>query len=413
MNSQNTAVSSTTATVNFGAGNGIAFNVVDAKDPGVTIADYRWIIEEDTTIGIDPNVETSNPTTPPKNLAVNFHSSALKVVAQGCTGESSCESGQSVLGAASVCDVGNGGCRPGAHKDIVTPDQVTLDPNKRYYISILPGDAADPGHGMGGSQIGAGQRTVNVTVQPLPYPTAKISVFVFEDDNPLNGENDTGGGVDILAPNEPGLEGFNIVLLDQTGQFGDPAGQLTYDEFGQPVSNSLAGTIDPVTGLNACPISKTSTDGLVGMIVTCPKYEDGVDQSGNKVLSPWQATPSSPTCTRACTRSIPPREPIAPRAAKSGCRRTRWTAPRTSRLLSSPTSPVTSRNSDRGLSRRRRLRQSEDHQRSQGGPVCGSHRGLHRHHQRPGHEHAHEPHPGSARLQQWQLRHLQLRDSAT
>ena len=120
----------------------------------------------------------------------------------------------------------------------------------------------------------------------MPYPTAKISVFVFEDDNPLNGENDTGGGVDVLAPNEPGLEGFNIVLLDQTGQFGDPAGQLTYDEFGQPVSNSLAGTIDPVTGLNACPISKASTDGLVGMIVTCPKYEDGVDQSGNKVLSP-------------------------------------------------------------------------------------------------------------------------------
>ena len=285
VNSQNTA-SPTTATVTFGAGNGIVFNVVDAKDPGVAIADYRWIIEEDTTIGIDPNVETSNPTTPPKNLAVNFHSSALKVVAQGCTGETSCESGQSVLGAASVCDVGNGGCRPGAHKDIVTPDQVTLDPNKRYYISILPGDAADPGHGMGGAQIGAGQRTVNVTVQPLPYPTAKISVFVFEDDNPLNGENDTGGGVDILAPNEPGLEGFNIVLLDQTGQFGDPAGQLTYDEFGQPVSNSLAGTIDPVTGLNACPISKTSNDGLVGMIVTCPKYEDGVDQSGNKVLSP-------------------------------------------------------------------------------------------------------------------------------
>ena len=79
-------------------------------------------------------------------------------------GELSCESGQSVLGTASVCDVGNGGCRPGAHKDIVTPDQVTLDPNKRYYISILPGDAADPGHGMGGAQIGAGQKTVNVMV---------------------------------------------------------------------------------------------------------------------------------------------------------------------------------------------------------------------------------------------------------
>ena len=290
VNSQNTAAS-TTASVTFNGGNGIVFNVKDAKSPGVAITDYRWIIEEDRTAFIDPNVETSNSTTPPQNLAVNFHTSHLPVVAQGCTGETSCESGQTLLGAPTVCDVGNGGCRPpaaggNAYKDVVTPDQIALDPNKRYYISILPGDAADGGHGMGGAQIAAGQASVDVTVQPLPYPTAKISVFVFEDDSPLNGENDTGGGVDVLAPNEPGLEGFNIVLLDQTGQFGDPAGQLTYDEFGQPVSNSLAGTIDPITRLNACPISKTSTDGLVGVIVTCPKYEDGVDLQGNKVLSP-------------------------------------------------------------------------------------------------------------------------------
>jgi Bacterial cadherin-like domain len=290
VNSQHTSAS-TTATVTFKGGNGIVFNIKDAKNPEVAVTDYRWIIEEDRTTYIDPNIETSSSTTPPQNLAVNFHTSHLPVIAQGCTGEISCESGQTLLGSPTVCDVGNGGCRPpdasgNAYKDIVTPDQIALDPTKRYYISILPGDAADGGHGMGGAQIAAGQTSVDVTVQPLPYPTAKISVFVFEDDFPLNGENDTGGGVDVLAPNEPGLEGFNIVLLDQTGQFGDPAGQLTYDEFGQPVSNSLAGTIDPITGLNACPISKSSTDGLVGVIVTCPKYEDGVDAQGNKVLSP-------------------------------------------------------------------------------------------------------------------------------
>ena len=236
-------------------GNGIVFNVVDAKDPGVAIADYRWIIEEDTTIGIDPNVETSNPTTPPKNLAVNFHSSTLKVVAQGCTGEASCESGQTALGTAAAATWVTAAAARGAHKDIVTPDQVTLDPNKRYYISILPGDGADPGHGMGGAQIG-----------PARPPSLPAAAAVSDREDlrvrlpgrlPVNGENDTGGGVDVLAPNEPGLEGFNIVLLDQTGQFGDPAGQLTYDEFGQPVSNSLAHTIDPVTGLDACPISKT------------------------------------------------------------------------------------------------------------------------------------------------------------
>ena len=41
------------------------------------------------------------------------------------------------------------------------------------------------------------------------------------------------------------------------------------------MSNSLAHTIDPVTGFDACPISTKRSDGLVGMIPTCPKYEAG------------------------------------------------------------------------------------------------------------------------------------------
>src|SRR5438309_10162000 len=55
--------------------------------------------------------------------------------------------------------------------------------------------------------------------------------------------------------------------------------------FNMPLSNSLAGTIDPVTGKDACPISKQSTSnatqaGITGMIVTCPKYEaDGTTLS--------------------------------------------------------------------------------------------------------------------------------------
>src|SRR4029077_7226002 len=69
--------------------------------------------------------------------------------------------------------------------------------------------------------------------------------------------------------NEPGLGGFNIVLFDQAGGFGDSTGQPTYDMFNQPLSNSLAGTIDPFTGQDACPITGR-TDGLVGMIPVCP-----------------------------------------------------------------------------------------------------------------------------------------------
>ena len=56
-------------------------------------------------------------------------------------------------------------------------------------------------------------------------------MFVFEDDFPLNGEQDGGGGVDVLSPSEPGLGGFNITLFDDAGGTGDATGQMTYDMF--------------------------------------------------------------------------------------------------------------------------------------------------------------------------------------
>ncbi len=127
---------------------------------------------------------------------------------------------------------------------------------------------------------------VTVLSLPTPLPASKLSVMVYEDDFPTNGEQDSGGGVDVLSPNEPGLGGFNIVLWDSYGNLNDNTGQDTYDMFNQPLSNSLAGTIDPATGLDACPISAQATNdptqaGITGVIVTCPKYE-----SDNKTLSP-------------------------------------------------------------------------------------------------------------------------------
>ena len=211
------------------------------------------------------------------------------------------------------------------------PSSVHLDPTKRYYISILPGDAGNPfpaytsapnclatpfnpdgslntacGHTMSGAQIqpacnlftaGCTQTSivafapVIVKVAPTPLPTAKLSVIVFEDDFPLNGEQDGGGGNGTVAPIEPGLGGFEIILWDTFGGLGDFTGQDTHDMFNQPLSNSLAGTIDPSTGLDACPIAAQVTSnvltgdgsqaGITGRIVTCPKYE-----SDNVTLSP-------------------------------------------------------------------------------------------------------------------------------
>jgi hypothetical protein len=345
VNSQNTSSAPATVTVTFNGGSGLAVAVKDAKT-GLPITDYRWIIEEDRTFYVDPACQTTEstrpatcPPLPVPSIGTSFHTSYMPVVASGCVGTLSCESGQTAFDTASnshlpaVCDIGNGACRTLtdptlAQKAPVDPSQVALDPKKRYYISILPGDAANPfiagsgapvdtgrkdaqgnpilrpfsidadcgpyspssanwtpgsglcGHGMGGAPLAAGQTTVSVGLQQTPFQTAKVSVYVFEDDSPLNGEIDVGGGTDVFGTaKEPGLSGFFIRLFDDAGGTGDATGQITYDMFNMPISNSLAGMIDPRTGLDACPISKKN-DGLVGVIITCPKYEsDGVTLS--------------------------------------------------------------------------------------------------------------------------------------
>ena len=348
------SASSAVATVAFQPASNLTIKVVDAKDPTQAITDYRWIIEEDRTFWVDPKCQINSTNTDPtkpayrpatcpplpvESLGYNFHSSSMPVIAQGCVGKASCEDTQTVYDPTSnahvpaACDLGDGVCRTGVtQKTPMLPGSVHLDPTKRYFISILPGDSVNPtiggpgampvdpsnpggqqrpfdiakdcgafvspgtgawepaganaicGHGMSGAPIpkellASASPSLTIKAQETPLPTAKISVLVFEDDNPLNGENDAGGGVDVIAPNEAGLGGFEIKLFDQAGQLGDNTGQITYDEFNQPVSNSLAGTIDPISKLNACPITARK-DGLVGMIPTCPKYEsDGVTLS--------------------------------------------------------------------------------------------------------------------------------------
>jgi Bacterial Ig domain len=325
----------------FPAANGPTVTVLDGNDKKTQISDYRWVIEEDRTFFVDPKCSTNPlPASCPRAgqtpliFGANFHTSWMPLVATGCTGPLSCEGRQKQLGENVVCDQGNGFCRPdpsGNGFTPVDPRQVHLDPNKRYYISILPGDAANPfiggnasapknctagsgtpdnlntdcGHGMGGAPIAIGQTAVTVFTQPSPYPPGKLTVFVFEDDNPLNGEHDAGGGIDVLSPSEPGLGGFEVTLFDDAGGTGDATGQPTYDMFNMPLTNSLAGTIDPMTGMDACPLSTQVTAnatqkgfdatpdqcsanpnakgcqrGVVGMIVTCPKYEsDGITLS--------------------------------------------------------------------------------------------------------------------------------------
>ena len=382
------STTSTAATLVFLPAGGVKVTVLDGYDHKTTISDYRWVIEEDETFFVDPNRTNTCPlgsttcTAIVPTFGTNFHTSYMRFVAQGCTGPLSCEGGQTQINPATgvhspvVCDVGNGQCRLDPNGASTTawgttrldPSQVYLDPTKRYYVSVLPGDAANPfeagntsttcaaftnlagvaqasncGHGMGGAPIPAVSCTANATggavcsfaalgavaattctpttgsttctparavtalTQPSPYPPGKLSVFVFEDDFPLNGEHDAGGlgtnpaGNDTVAPIEPGLGSFQIHLWDAMGGNGDFTGQMTYDMFNMPLTNSLDGMIDPSTGSNACPITQiginnpgtnaingpvgsdgtaATTAGISGMIVTCPTFEaDGVTMS--------------------------------------------------------------------------------------------------------------------------------------
>ncbi len=325
-NSQGTTIGSpAAATLIFAAPSNLHVTLVDGiTKTALSPQDYRWIIEEDRTFFVDPNCQTNplpatcplaTPQGTPAIFGTNFHASYMPVVAQGCVGTTSCESGQSVLGVSAVCDIGNGACRTGATKTPLDPSQVVLDPTKHYYISVLPGDAMDPGHAMGGAQIAPACTPVppattctgtfadvTVLVEPENQPPSQVSVFVFEDDHPLNGEHDASGGIDTLSPNEAGLGGFNITIMDLVGMSGDSAGQMTYDEFNQPLSNALAGTIDPVTHQDACPITAnpntgfdgtTNNAGITGVIPVCPKYEaDG--------------TTLSPLAGQALVKNMPP-----------------------------------------------------------------------------------------------------------
>jgi hypothetical protein len=347
VNSQGTTSNAANVTVNFLAGSGLQVTVQDAQNPSIKLTDYKWIIQQDLTMQITAANQMYNGTTVPPTLGTNFHTSTNPVVAAGCTGPQSCEAGQTMFDTRPACTSpgvpagcsttagqhilaacdGSGICYPdpaGVGLPQSTTDQVNLPTTDsfgrpaQYYISILPGDAANSfntgnvqaptpscfaagsgttptgasvtscGHTMGGAPIllsctGTGgtapctlPTALTVQVEPNPMPTAQVTVYVFQDDNELNGEIDAEPGAEV------GLEDFNIELWDTAGGNGDLIGQMTYDMFNEPLTNALNGVHDPLTGLDACPISNAQqapqgSTAINGSIIVCPHFEsDGI-----------------------------------------------------------------------------------------------------------------------------------------
>jgi hypothetical protein len=289
VNSQGTSSAAQTATVVFPAGSGLPVNLLDAQNGMALPNDYGWIIEEDQTWH-NPTPGTTPPVvngTPQPSLATSFFRSHMPVVAAGCTGPLSCGDAQS-----------NGGTVAKA-KPRSMPGDVALDPAKWYFISILPGDSANPfiagyandplinpdcltpssatandakcGHTMSGISVpppvNGAYQTATIKVEPNPLKPAQLSIFIFEDSNPTNGDPDA---------NEHGLGGFEIAIWDVAGRSGDPIGQVTYDTFNQPLTNALLGTpgcpnvYSPTA--SATPSTHPSYAGkdLTGVVITCP-----------------------------------------------------------------------------------------------------------------------------------------------
>ncbi|MBN2055500.1 pectin esterase, partial [bacterium] len=220
-----------------------AFTLTVVDGDGVPISGFRWLVEEDTTHAVVPGALASD------SLAVDLHGSHAPVLAKGATGTGSVE--------------------------------VDVDPGGRYHVSVLPSSGE---YTVGGAPVDVGQQSVVVAVIPQPLPTAQISVFIFNDDRPINNEPD--------LPGEEGLEGFSIVLHDEAGQvmldaFGnmlgttyqrDSSGNVVFDNEGNPLVEMFGDGI-LLTGPNGELTVRNIPPGKYG-VIAIPPIGQGWIQTG-------------------------------------------------------------------------------------------------------------------------------------
>ena len=97
---------------------------------------------------------------------------------------------------------------------------VAVDFGTRYFVTVLP----KSGYSLGSVPVPAGQSNATPYCNKLPLPTGQISVFVFEDNHPLNNAHD--------LPEETGLEGFTVILEEAGGKYGMSGGRIMVDAYG-------------------------------------------------------------------------------------------------------------------------------------------------------------------------------------
>lgn len=187
----------------------VTVNVVMPDGTTPITGAYRWLVEEDRTFDVIPDVTgTASSGNVTNTLSLNFHRSYMPVVA----------SGDSAGGPTTITN---------------------LDATKRYFVSVLPNAVVgSPGQGMAGAQVrsvnGSTFPAVNIVSHPLPIRTAQISVFVFNDNNPINNQPDAPGQQEL------GLCGFDVHLYDAGGTYGASGGRISVDVFGNPLGSTYS-----------------------------------------------------------------------------------------------------------------------------------------------------------------------------
>jgi len=225
-----------------------AFELTVSGPAGEPVTAYRWLVEEDSTYNVQPGVLD------PLTLAVRFHQSYMPLVAKG--------------------------------DELTPPSGLVLDPTKHYYVSVLPA----AGFSIGGGRLRGDQAQLTVLVQPLPLPTAQITVFVYEDVLPINNIPD--------LPAETGLAGFTIMLEDAGGRYGQNGGQLSTDAFGNPLGTTYAadgsvvqmGTGVILTDANGEAVIKNLAPGKYGVQAVPPagqQWQQTATIEGTKVIDAW------------------------------------------------------------------------------------------------------------------------------
>jgi hypothetical protein len=239
----------------------------DGSETDLTTSAYRWLVQEDLTYHVPLDID-GTPLPDPNTLAVGFHRSYMPVVAKGCVGFDDLDPTQA------SCD----------------ELAAALDPGKHYYVSVLP----RAGYSIGGAPFKGGE-SPTVYVNADPIPPAQITVFVFEDNFPINNAPDL-PAEDPAGDPARDMSGFTILVEDAGGRWGASAGMLSLDVFGNPLgttydaAGSVTGFEPLITGPDGRITIKNLAPGKYG-IQAVPPIGSGYQQTstieGTRVIDAW------------------------------------------------------------------------------------------------------------------------------